>query len=131
MKKLKILITMFLIVFILIQTSCFKGSGPFHRQAFIITPDALCETSKGRYCHFNREIYEIIDGTFIKKEVKLDKKNQVGMTNLLEDIISDNDLIYVQTSYYVYVFNSSWVLEKRLDLSTICILVNDNINNYH
>lgn len=130
MKKFKTLITIILIAFILIQTSCYKGNGPFHRQAFIKTPDVICETSKGKYCNLNREIYEIIDGTFIKKEIKFDKKNQAGMTNLLEDIISDNDLIYVQTSYYVYVFNSSWVLEKRLDLSTICILVNDNYLYY-
>lgn len=129
MNKFKFLIVVLLF---LILSSCseIKEYGPFHYSALVQTPDYICETSKGKYCFLFGNIYEITNGTFIKKEIKVNKENNSGYINYLYGLTSSNDKIYIHTAYYIYIYDCNWSLEKRLNLSANHIFVDNNYLYY-
>lgn len=134
MKLSKFIYFLLVLLFILMQISCLGfGStkyGPYHRPAFIYTPKFVYNTKEGRYCIVNNTLYELVDGTFKKLDIIFDKKNDSGYTNYLRNIdISDNN-IYIQTSYYIYVYSFKWELKEKLNISSRSFIVCDNAIYY-
>lgn len=134
MKLSKFVYFPLVLLFILMQIAClgFDSTkyGPYHRPAFIYTPKFVYNTNEGRYCIVNNTLYELVDGTFKKLDIIFDKKNDSGYTNYLRNIdISDNN-IYIQTSYYIYVYSFKWELKEKLNISSRSFIVCDNAIYY-
>ena len=134
MKLSKFVSLLLLLLLIPMQISClglgWTKYGPYHRPAFIYTPNFVYNTNEGRYCIINNTLYELVDGTFRELDITFNQKNESGSTDYLRNInIYDNN-IYSQTSYYIYVYSFKWELKEKLNISSRSFVVCDNAIYY-